>query len=178
MGSVMAYDYAREHVVLFGGRMSDTGGRYSETWLYSPVNPAAVSVFGTGCGAGSSVPDLTPLGRPWIGDSLDFRLSNLRSTPTLTALGLGWSRTAWGTVPLPASLSVIGLGTCTLYISLDAVVAQVSAGSEVRYGLLPVPPSSNLVGASFFAQGFALDPPANPVGVSATPAVEARIGAR
>jgi len=173
----LAFDYSTDKVVLFGGRIPGIGVRSSQTWFYGPIHPATASPFGAGCVGTGGTPSLSAVSRPWVGDSFQVRLTSLPTNGAAVVIGLGTSRSSWGSVQLPAALSSVGMPGCFLYISLEATLLSLSQGGVLTQGLaLPANPS--LVGMVMFCQAFSMDPPANTAGVVASNALAAQIGAR
>jgi hypothetical protein len=168
----LAYDAARGRAVLFGGGNVPL----SDTWEYGPTHAASYQPFGNGCAGSAGVPRLEATRLPWLGDSVRIQLTQLPAN-TAALLSVGISRTAWGPVPLPLPLDALGMTGCTLYVSGNVIlsVVIVAGAGSVTIG---VPNDQSLLGASFFNEGFVLDPPANAAGITTSNAGEARIGAR
>ena len=89
---------------------------------------------------------------------------------------IGVSNTAWSGGALPYSLSAIGGGTCTLYVSLDVLLGyQTSAAGSVTASLT-VPNDKTLLGAKVHVQFSVNDPTANSFGYVTTNAGTAVLG--
>ena len=127
-----------------------------------------------GMRAGTPVLSAVAGQRPWIGETFALGLANVPAGQP-AALVLGASRTTWGPVSLPLALAFVGMPGCSLLVSLDVVVPFATA---TGMGTLPlaVPNQVSLLGASFYCQGKAVDPPANPLGVIASNALGATVG--
>lgn len=138
---------------------------------------ADFTTFGTGCAGTAGVPTLSALGNvPVISTAFDVALRNLPPAAFHTPFGvLGLSRTAWGTTPLPASLSLVGLTGCSLHVSPDVFVALVNRGGSATWRLV-VPNDARLIGLILYLQAGVADPGANPAGVVVTNAGAATLG--
>ncbi len=176
----MAYDRARERTVTFGGQdqSPDGSGAMDETWEYYATDPASYVAFGVGCLGGGGTPSVytASLARPWIGSAFRMEIRNLPKG-NATVMAIGASSSAWGATPLPQSLSPIGMPGCTLYVSMDLFV-PVPNPASIASLTVPIPNTASMVGQSFYNQCFTVDPGATPLGVIASNAGHARIGAR
>lgn len=171
----MAYDPAAAEIVLYGGRINPS--RFDDVWVYTPVNPASYESFGAGCRGAGGIPRLTlARGLPWLGDTLEFRVTNLPGTGA-AALFFGASDSRWGAWRLPFDLGAIGMDGCNLFTSVDLALPLVRSGgsASVSLGLCNCP---ELVGLSVYQQAFVQDPAANTLGLVASNGAELRIGAR
>jgi len=88
---------------------------------------------------------------------------------------LGSSKTSWGSVPLPYDLTPLGMPGCTAYISGDVAVGVLNIFGRASLTFF-LPQDANLLGQSFFAQGFVLDPATNGLGAIVSNAAESVIG--
>ncbi len=143
----MAYDVARQRIVLFGG------GAVSDTWHYG--HPATTQTFGTACSGSSSPPILTS-NPPYLGHPA-FGLELVSARPASVCLfGLSAGRQAR---PMPP---------CTLHLQhpilpLVAVTNKMGfAGSQT----FVLPPDGNLRGLTFYAQAFVADPQGPALGLT------------
>jgi hypothetical protein len=135
----LAYDAARERVVLFGG-----GG---DTWLYGNLFPAATQTIGRAC-AGTNGPPVLASNLPSLGTQafvLDL-LSARASAPCLFMLATGTQALNLG-------------GGCTLYVNGVFVplftATNASGFASVK---LSIPLDPALRGGATHAQGFVFDP--------------------
>lgn len=159
VGHGMVYEAAWQRVLVFGGDYF-----HGDTWLYGSQPRAEAAPFGTGCGAGPSLPALaaTP---PALGASamlLDL-VDGPPAAPCLLAVA-----TASRATPV---------GTCTVH--LDGVISStfhVSNGSGFASRRIVIPPLVPLRGLQVFAQGFALDATAPPPGLATTNALRLTVG--
>jgi hypothetical protein len=119
---------------------------------------------------------LLPATLPWLGETA---IAELRSLPEsgAAALAVGFSSTEWGGLPLPLSLGALGAPDCALLVSADALLPLAIVQGRARARLV-VPAAAGLAGTAFFAQGLVGDPGANALGIVASGALAARVGAR
>lgn len=172
---VMTFDAALDKVVMFGGR--DRQWRFGDTWFLAPVHPATVGVFGQGCAGSGGQLQLRAETRPWLGDQLRLRWTNLPAT-SLVALVMGFSNQSWGSAPLPLPLTGFGgPASCFLYVSVDATLTMVTTGG-VLVTSHAVPTNPALLGMDVFLQGAAFDTGPLPGPMAVSNGVSARIGAR
>jgi hypothetical protein len=88
----------------------------------------------------------------------------------------GASRTAWGAIPLPFELGVLGAPGCRLLVSGDIVTGHpldALGAASVSFG---IPADTGLLGASIHQQFFVLDGGANALGLATTNGGTATIG--
>ena len=160
-GRRMAWDLGRDRAVLFGG------GFLAEpdvTWELRPlaVGEAHVHTFGHSCTTatdpGPSLESI-PSGDPELGGVLTLVVRNVPTSPGLTYLFLGSSRTVWNGVALPQPLApLFGLiQFCEAFISLDAGVFLPTATTRATWSA-PMPSDATLLGFEFYAQAFAFEP--------------------
>ena len=155
-------------LVLFGGR----GGRglttLGDTWRYNTATPAAWSTYGAGCGVianglHADPHDLAVLGRPYR-----VLLDNVPSTSPLAMFLVSFA-------PGSAPLDPWGATGCQLLMASPSLYFRsVAAGRAVFDTVLPNLPV--LAGASFYVQGVATQPSANPLGWSMSNGVAMQIG--
>lgn len=175
-GAAMAYDQVRQECVLFGGRDTSFSIVSSDTYRYRALAPASAVVFGQGCSGTSVAPGLLPQPYhvPYTGMNFGVQLYSLPyNQPSFVAAG--FSRTTYAGLPLPLSLTTIGMTGCQLLVSGDVTLGTMGAGSNASL-TLPIPLQPALVGAMFYLQGFALDLGGNPANVIDTRALECRVG--
>jgi hypothetical protein len=152
----MAYDVARQRVVLFGGEAGNAQWTV-QTWLYGDLRPASAQSFGNGCAGTSGTPvlasNLPHAGSPAL--VLDLRAARA-SSPCF-----------FGLAAAPHSLQ-IGNG-CTLYLR-DPIVALPGATNPFGFATsrLTLPLDPSLRGTALFAQAFVADPQSPPLGLSFT----------
>jgi hypothetical protein len=85
---------------------------------------------------------------------------------------VGFSDQQYGSVPLPASLAILGAPQCTLYISGDLLYGMTNV-LGVSTWTLPIP---NTPGFTFYNQAVVFDPVANPLGLTLTNAGRSIVG--
>ncbi len=142
MGAVIAYDEARQRLLLFGG-----DANAAHDWLLACTpTPAQAVGYGAGCAGAGAVPALFPLGLPALRNQ-GFRLG-LRAAgsglPTLVALGL-----AQQALPLG--------GGCSLLVDQVTFTSfQVSGPGGFTETPVPIPDLPQLRGLVVHCQGFAI----------------------
>ena len=121
-----------------------------------------VTLFGQACGGlGVAHANAPSLG------STDFELRLGGAPPGGSALlALGNSATSWLGVPLPMTFDAWSAPGCALYGSVSLLFAAPVDGSGVASQTLPVPDSPVLLGNPIYSQWTALDPAANPLGLT------------
>lgn len=164
----MAYDPVRNVSVMFGGESQN--GNLDDTWEYGPTQPAIATTFGSTCSPLGTTLQWADL--PWIGDTAVAELQTA-STPGVAIGVFGFSNQTWSGVPLPISLSPLGLGTnCALYVD----PAATAVFGTPRWGL-PIPNQVAWIGAEFFLQAAVFEASA-PAGIATTNALRAVVGSR
>jgi hypothetical protein len=119
--------------------------------------------YGAGCAGTLGVPTFgaQPGSRPVLGTTFAADIGNLPFAVAVVAAGT--SRDAWGALPLPLSLVIVGAPGCDLLAEPLVTTAVFGAGNTATWSL-PVPLVGSLIGAELFAQAFSLDPGANMLG--------------
>lgn len=168
----LAYDWVREEVTMYGSSPT------AETWRYAPDNSASFTVLGQSSCPGSNGQPVTVSGtdRPWLGETFDISLSNL-PTNGIGLMVLGLSDTVSALGPLPAPLDAIGMTGCLLQVDLLILDVVLATGSNGLW-TLPIPNNPVLAATEFFAQGGALDLPANTFGITVGNYGHAVLGAK
>ena len=110
----------------------------------------------------------------WIGNPLGLLLSNLPANQP-AFMFLGFSKTSWGSLPLPLSLALLGMRGCSLYTSITTVFSVANIGGQGIWSL-PIPMDIGLVGGTFYTQSLVFDLGANPAGATTTNAGKLTIG--
>ncbi len=127
---------------------------------------ATWSAFGSGCGGSFGTPGLaTAAGSlPVLGGTFQMLVQGLPLPPMAPTFGLlGFSKTTWGTVPLPLDLAAIGMPGCRAWIAPEASLLLTRIGNTATWAL-PIPAAAGLVGQDFYAQAFVLDAGWNALG--------------
>lgn len=130
--------------------------------------------LGTGCAGTAGTPFLssTP---PRIGEDVLATCTGLRPNG-FGFLVVGFSRTVWNGMALPASLNIFGLTGCTAYCSVDLSVGGLgNAAGEFRQSFRLLPDRGTL-GGSLYLQVLGIDPGANPGGAVTSNGVHLLIG--
>ncbi len=152
--TALAYDSKRQRTVMFGGGLNST--ILKDNWVYVTKNRATYTEYGAGCAGAAGVPRLlVDRGAlPWVGGTLQLRVTNLASTATVVVIGLGLSKTQWGALSLPHDLTTTGMPGCSILAAFDtSFVVRAQRGDA---GLaMAIPNNSALVGAFFFNQAVA-----------------------
>lgn len=128
-------------------------------------SPAGAILFGTGCpGSGGAVPVLFTTGGPPTSDgNADFAvLASEALGGASCTLITGLSADAWMGSPLPLNLGILGLPSCSLWITPFVCLHDTANGSGPGTGVsrieLPIPPDPSLSGVSFYFQWLVSDP--------------------
>src|SRR5262245_61133880 len=171
----VAYDIVRGRTILFGG--GTIAVRLGDTWEYEPGLVAGGTPFGAGCPGTAGIPLLQPVGSslPIAGATFDLELAGLPATGT-AVIAIGFSATQSGGQPLPADLGVIGMPSCTLYVSPDILSFMPITAGRATLSISLVNTSS-LIGLSFWNQGLAFDAGANLFGAVVSNAGAGLLGA-
>lgn len=171
-----AYHAAADRIVLFGAAVSGSAipatRTYNETWTYAPGEPALFARFGVGCEGARGTPLLTAAhgSVPVVGSRFTLELSQLPiSRLCVPFVVLGFER------PPPIDLTPFGMTRCWLLTSHD-VDWPLANHVGVATWDLEIPNDPTLPGLRFYNQAFVLDAHANPLGVIASNAGEARVG--
>ncbi|MEM7201350.1 MAG: hypothetical protein AAF628_13855 [Planctomycetota bacterium] len=144
----LVYDPVRENLVLVSFDFV-LGTR--TTWALTNTTQAIVTEFGMSC---ASFMNPLPWERPWIGDDWSVGIGGPWRAPVLL---VGGSKTSWAGLPLPTSLSVLGVPSCFLNVSPNVVLPSV-LGPRARFvAAVPVPGAPALVGKEVHVQFAALD---------------------
>jgi hypothetical protein len=172
---VMAYDEARQRVVVFGGR--DSGGNsLADTWIMRTVPlTASATTFGAGCGQPplGLVPDSA--GRPVIGQIGSATVVDAPTSATFVAMGS--SNQTYGPFALPVTLAGIGMIGCDLYQSSEVLgLSTTPMSPTTRSFSLAIPNTQSLIGIHVYLQAYAFAPGANPLSVIISNAIDWHLG--
>jgi FG-GAP-like repeat len=131
--------------------------------VISGVRPG-VSMIGSGCPDSTGVVPRIGVGLgAKLGGTMTVNLSDANPGLGGALLVLGHGNTAWGGVPLPLDLGVIGMPGCIWHVegATQLLVTTVgsSAGRRRASYTIVVPASPQLVGLAAFGQWLVLDPP-------------------
>ncbi|HZN39677.1 MAG TPA: hypothetical protein VFD82_12785 [Planctomycetota bacterium] len=143
--------------------------------LLAVASGATFGPYGAGCAGTLGVPGWAAVAgsRPVIGTTLNTNVSNVPFGIAL--VGLGFSNTQSGALPLPFDLTVIGMTGCSLLA--DPLVLDVAAGVAPNAAWsFAIPNSAAVLGIVLFGQGFSVDPSANPFGITASNGARIKIG--
>jgi hypothetical protein len=172
----LAFDANRREIVMFGGIFSDR-----ITWRYAPTDPAIYTPSQSGCPGSAGTPTLTiatPSGYPWLGEPFTVAVTNLApGHPAAMAAGL--SNTQWAGIPLPLSLSFIGMFGCQALCSAEFFFPMPPAdpSGTTTWTLGPIPNDPGFLGFRFFTQAWVADA-VNPAGLIVSNLGEAVVGGK
>jgi hypothetical protein len=148
------------------GAPSASGGLFGGTaraFSFAGIPPGS-SLFGAGCAGSSGVLPLvaTAGGFPLAGNA-GFALVASRTLGGSTAILIfGTSSQSWLGTPLPLGLGSLGLPSCSLLVSPDALLyagtTGAGPGAGVAFVTLPIPPDPLLVATFFHFQWYVVDP--------------------
>ncbi|MEM7200754.1 MAG: sulfatase-like hydrolase/transferase [Planctomycetota bacterium] len=130
---------------------------------------------GAGCIGSNGPPQISGAGTPTLGQSYDVRLSQGVSTG-LVALTVGASKDAFGGIPLPVDLQLLGGGPgCFLYTSLEVTIPTATDPAGQAQISVPLPDEDLLLAGSIFHTWLGVDPgaPNNPLMVVTSPGLTA-----
>ena len=162
----MAYDVARQQVVLFGGR--NNNAMLGDTWLYGlKMTAGKFTSYGTGCGTPAVTLSAAPGSIPTIGQNFLMDSRNLPQASTVALMAFGASRTKFGPITLPLNLSPFGMPGCFLYQSTELLVTYPVKNGSGQFAL-PIPTNTQLIAATVFAQAMIVAPSANSAGLLST----------
>jgi len=146
-----------------------TGSRHAI--LMSP--PGWTAPLGAGCAGTLGTASIAAVTAPRIGATLHLRVDRVPSP--LGVMFAGLSSTAWGAIPLPADLGVLGAPACSLRVSAD-VLDSLAASDGVGTWNLGFPDDPSQVGLVFHCQALLFDAAANPLGAVLSDAVTITLG--
>ena len=102
------------------------------------------------CVGSNGMPTLSATGRAQLGGSYTIDLTN-GPVAGLASLFVGLSDQAWGALPLPFDLVLLGGGTgCSLVTSGEIQVAMLTSASGTASQVIPLPLIPDLVGELLF----------------------------
>ncbi len=120
---------------------------------------AIVENLGSGCApSGITVPALTGVTLPMIGNDLDVQIDSPSTPSGLSLLAFGFSSTfnSVFNMPLPLPLGQFGFPGCTLYTSSEFLTSVMLDGNGSGQFTLTFPPSAKWCGAEITFQAFGL----------------------
>jgi hypothetical protein len=123
-------------------------------------------------GASTQLPSLETRGLPGLGAALNLDLGSLPAS-TQCILALGASDTAYGPLPLPFDLAILGAPGCLLTQDAPIALGFASSGQGTATLALTVPNNPGLAGVPLFFQALVVAPGANPVGLILTNGIAA-----
>lgn len=133
--------------------------------------PASYAAYGAGC-AGAV---LLESGLPWIGSSITVGV--FTGAPVAPAVvHIGFSKTAWGALALPFSMTAFGAPGCSILASGDVTIGSTTSAFGTTQITIAIPNDPVLPGALFYNQWFVLQPSANLLGLAASNGGQGTIG--
>lgn len=169
------YDSKRERILLFAGSNNFPSGLFNDTWSL-PVRLATFKTFGKGCASSTALPTISSTTVPRLGQSLELHIKGFLPKAQIGQLILGASDKTWGTIPLPLPLSVINMGNCVLFVSIDIVHPIATDPQGNAQTIFKVPSDTSFLGAVLFGQAVVPDAKANTLGLATTNAFKAVVG--
>lgn len=169
------YDSQRRRVVAIGGFQASTA---YELLAYQPVHPAPFTTFAPGCPGPLGTAAITlsaPHTAAWIGDALQVTVSRLPGA--FAGLFLGYSNTTASGTPLPLDLGPVGMPSCSLRVSPDAMWLCSGEGTQCTASIA-VPNSTALLDRDVYLQAVVPAPTTNAAGLVVSDAAVARVGSR
>lgn len=124
--------------------------------------PPGVTRFGSGCVDQTGHEPVIGVGvGARLGKDLTINLSNANPQLLAAVLGLGYSNTSWGGVPLPFGLAAFGMPGCTWHVAGDVTLTLPTVGQNgTRHHAthtITVPQQSALLGLDAYAQWLVLE---------------------
>jgi hypothetical protein len=169
----LAWHAATNQVVLFGGTQGASTALWGDTWVFTGTL-ATATPYGAACGTPPLVLTQVAQSRPLLGQTAVVRLA---ATPTpAVAFAIGWSSTTLGTIPLPLSLTGVGLTDCFLHQSADVIGLPFVASGTGFDGAVAVPNAPSLLGGHAYVQAFGFAPGQNPAQLTTSNGVDWRFG--
>jgi hypothetical protein len=138
------------------------------------VNAALLS-FGQGCSGINGELRHLAAGTPEPGKRIDYRI--VSGPPgSVALLSLGLSNQRWGAFDLPLALDFAGANGCNLYTEPMFLLAVPLDRNGYASVPLTLASGSASVGLSHHTQFLALDPAANPLGITTSNGVKTLVG--
>ncbi len=142
---------------------SATSAYYDDLSLHQ----ARFESFGQGCAGAMPAPAFSPVMLPVVGQTYVQQIINLPLSSAFHVLGFNNQTSALGTLPL--NLGFVGAPGCFLRVRPDSSIFLAGSQNSVTFAL-PIPNLPTLVGMRFYEQAAALDPTANALGLTTSPA--------
>jgi hypothetical protein len=167
----LTFDSESGHVVAFGGlnHWLDYILTMGDTWEWQPASIPTWTRLGRGCLGSAGTPSLDLVGvPPTLGSSLQLQVSALPLQSGALVLALGFGIAELGQVPLPLTLSYLGMPDCQLWIAPEptATFLYLHAGQSFVWSSA-IPANPALAGLSLASQVLVFDGGA-PNGIGAT----------
>ncbi|MFQ5505035.1 MAG: hypothetical protein ACE5F1_09605 [Planctomycetota bacterium] len=139
------------------------------------IDSGSWKAIGVSCPSGSNRAYASST-NPGGADPLRLQLFDAPPKSIAVAL-LGVSKTRWGLITLPADLKTIGLSGCSLYSSVNLLVAVATLSTGSALFESKVPNDASMAGATFYGQWMTVDNRVNPaVGLAFSNGLEITLG--
>ena len=135
----------------------------------------SLAYFGAGCAGSNGVPLATASGAPQVGETVTYSVSS-GPVGLPGVLYLGGSKTWWNRLPLPFSLGALQAPGCNVLTDPLVPIGLQTNRSGAASVPLTLPLSGALVGETFHAQFYLVDPPANGLGLIVSRGITTTIG--
>ncbi len=140
--------------------------------VYGYQTVGTYASFGVGCAGSNGTPSQKASGTPEVGFTPVYSLVN-GPIQSAALFSFGFSRTAWGKIPLPFLLP----GTkCAVYNDLVFTPAVPTNRNGNATLSLPLPNIAALIGQHYYSQFICVDPKANSWGLTMTNDIDTKIG--
>jgi hypothetical protein len=156
-GHVLAYDGARDRMVVCGG---DGNWNSTDPWELLPAATAAWARHGRGCSGSAGTPSLDRTGNalPALGSTFPLQFTSLPAQPGALYLAFGFGIAQWNGAPLPLDLGPTGLSACKLWIAPEpgAALLLLHPGGSSNFPLA-IPANPALADVRVALQALVLD---------------------
>lgn len=113
-----------------------------------------VSVYGSGCAGSAGVPRLRAQTMPNLGTDFYIQVANTPSAMPWAITTVGLSNQFAGSLPLPASLSAVGMPSCLLQASSETLLFHETVNG---FGVMRLPNIPACEGTNLYMQSFVCD---------------------
>ena len=147
-----------------GQTIPTTGTPSATPRLRLCVDRAESMLLGESCpGSGTSTPLLGVSGRPLLGSAPMIWLSDAPAN-AIAACAFGFDSAS----PYPINLTPLGAPGCRQYFAMAFADLVLADALGVAQKAVSIPNSQSAIGFAFYAQYYVLDPPANPLDLTAS----------
>lgn len=131
------------------------------------LRPAQFESFGQGCSGAMPAPEFSPVLLPVVGQVYVVQINNLPVSAAFHLFSFGNQTSPLG--PLPLDLGLLGAPGCMLRINPGFVMLLIGTQNSATFAL-QIPNTPTVAGLRFYEQAAALDPTANALGLTTSPA--------